>query len=404
MPSIEKRGEKSYRLIVEVGTKGKRKKEKKSIRIEDEKLLKSPKKLRTFLESEWYKFKAEIEAGTYIKPQKRTFNMFVDDWENKYAMSHLDGKTIETYNYIMSKEIRPWFGDMHLEDIQPIHILNFLDDYKKSNENISSSSIHARYRIIRDILGRAAEWKIIGENPALNVKRPKQEYKEYEIYTEEEINHIFHLLDEYAPLRNRVFIKFAITGGFRRGELLAIDESDLFFDTNQVRIDESLQYTKKHGYRFKAPKNKSSRTITLPTSVMQEAYILLKEIKKNRLLLGELWVGWKEDKNKLMLFGADNGKPQYPTSPNTWWQKFTKRHNIKPGRLHDLRHTHATMLVNQLGTVPGLNIKDISERLGHSNIQTTLNTYTHSNRQADALVADAIGNMIYSENIKTGTS
>ncbi|WP_268250796.1 tyrosine-type recombinase/integrase [Bacillus nakamurai] len=127
-------------------------------------------------------------------------------------------------------------------------------------------------------------------------KRQKQEYKEYEIYTEEEINHIFHLLDEYAPLRNRVFIKFAFTGGFRRGELLAIDESDLFFDKNQVRIDEALQYTKKYGYRFKAPKNKSFRTITLPAAVMQEAYVLLKEIRKNRLLLRELWVGWKEDK------------------------------------------------------------------------------------------------------------
>lgn len=393
MPTIEKRSEKSFRLVVDIGTKSKRKRKVKTIRIEDPALLKTTKKLRNYLESEWYKFKTEVEAGAYITPHKRTFNMFIEDWEKKYALDHLDDKTRETYEYIMGKEIQPYFGDMYLDEIKPIHILNFLEEYQREND-VSTSSIHARYRIIRDILGRAAEWKIIKENPAENVKRPKQKYNEYEIYTEEEIKEIFMLLDEHAPLRNRVMIKFAFTGGFRRGELLAIDETDLFFDTNEVRIDESLQYTKKKGYRFKDPKSNSFRKVTMPPDIMQEAAILLREIKKNKLLLGELWRGT----NKLLLFGGDMGQPQYPTSPNTWWQRFTKRHNIKPGRLHDMRHSHATMLINQIGKVPGLNIKAISQRLGHANVQTTLNIYTHANRESDILVADAINNIL-----KTGT-
>ncbi|MCG8398103.1 phage integrase SAM-like domain-containing protein [Bacillus atrophaeus] len=97
--------------------------------------------------------------------------MFIEDWEKKYAYGHLDDKTLETYEYIMGKEIKPYFGDMYLDEIKPIHILNFLEEYQRENE-VSTSSIHARYRIIRDILGRAAEWKIIDENPAENVKRP----------------------------------------------------------------------------------------------------------------------------------------------------------------------------------------------------------------------------------------
>lgn len=64
--------------------------------------------------------------------------------------------------------------------------------------------------------------------PCRECKAAKTKYNEYEIYTEEEIKEIFILLDEHAPLRNRVMIKFAFTGGFRRGELLAIDETDLF--------------------------------------------------------------------------------------------------------------------------------------------------------------------------------
>ncbi|MED2945465.1 tyrosine-type recombinase/integrase [Bacillus swezeyi] len=389
MPTIEKRGEKAFRLVIDIGTKSKRKRKVKTIRVEDQSLLKTKKKLRNYLESEWYKFKTEVESGAYITPHKRTFNIFIDDWENKYALHHLDEQTIETYEYIMGKEIKPYFGEMHLDEIQPINILNFLEEYQRDND-VSSSSVHARYRIIRDILGRAADWKVIDENPAENVKRPKVEYNEYEIYTENEVSEIFQLLDEHAPLRNRVMIKFFFTGGFRRGELLAIDETDLFFDTNQVRIDESLQYTKKSGYKFKAPKSNSFRTITMPADVMREAFILLREIKKNKLKLGELWEGT----DKLLLFSGDLGKPQYPTSPNTWWQRFTTRHNIRPSRLHDMRHTHATMLINQIGKVPGLNIKGISKRLGHANVQTTLNIYTHANRESDLLVADAISKII----------
>lgn len=62
------------------------------------------------------------------------------------------------------------------------------------------------------------------------------------------------------------------------------------------------------------------------------------------------------------------------------------------------------MLINQIGKVPGLNIKAVSERLGHSNVQTTLNIYTHSNKESDALVADAISNMIYTEHVKMRTN
>ncbi|MFN3093967.1 tyrosine-type recombinase/integrase [Bacillus pumilus] len=394
MPSIEKRGEKSFRLILEVGTKGNRKKEYKPIKVEDPKILKSKRKLSAYLEDEWYKFKREYEAGAYIKPEKRTFRMFLTDWEEKYGVKSLDEGTLETYEYIVNKEILEYFGEMELEKVQPIHILNFLDDYTKKNPDASSSSVHSRYRILRDIFGKAADWRLINENPVAAVKRPKVTYKEYDIYTDGEIKDLFKLLDEEAALFHRVAIKFALTGGFRRGELIAIDESDLSFETSEVRIDESLQYTKKYGYRFKEPKSKSYRTITLPAEVMKEAAILLREVKKNKLMLGELWEGCPGDKDKILLFGGDRGKPLYPTSLNTWWDRFAKRHDIKKIRLHDMRHTHATMLINQIGKIPGFNIKSVSQRLGHANVKTTLDTYTHALREADTMVADAISNLL----------
>lgn len=394
MPSIEKRGENSFRLVLEVGTKGNRKKEYKTIRIEDPKILKSKRKLNTYLEDEWYKFKREYEAGAYINSGNRTFKLFLTDWLEKYGVKSLDEATLETYDYIINTGVLEYFGEMEIEKVQPIHILNFLDDYTKKNPDASSSSIYSRYKILRDIFGKAADWRLINENPVAAVKPPKITYKEYDIYTEEEIKDLFKLLDEKASLFHRVAIKFAFTGGFRRGELLAIDESDLLFEMNKVRIDESLQYTKKYGYRFKEPKSKSYRTISLPPEVMEEAAILLREVKKNKLKLGELWEGCPGDKDKLLLFGRDRGQPLFPATLNRWWNRFVERHDIKKIRLHDMRHSHATMLINQVGKIPRFNIKSVSQRLGHANIKTTLNTYTHTDEGADDLVADTISHLL----------
>jgi len=74
----------------------------------------------------------------------------------------------------------------------------------------------------------------------------------------------------------------------------------------------------------------------------------------------------------------ENGKPYNPSSIKNWWKRFIKRHNLKYINIHALRHTSATLLINQ-----GVHAKIISERLGHADIQTTMNIYGHFLRQAD---------------------
>lgn len=107
MPTIEKRGEKSFRLVVDIGTKSKRKRKVKTIRIEDPTLLKTTKKLRNYLESEWYKFKTEVEAGAYITPHKRTFNMFIEDWEKNTPWIISMIKLVKLMNILWGKKYNP---------------------------------------------------------------------------------------------------------------------------------------------------------------------------------------------------------------------------------------------------------------------------------------------------------
>ncbi|MDT2238405.1 hypothetical protein P7H16_20280 [Paenibacillus larvae] len=99
MASIEKRGNNSWRLIVEAGhsPNGKRIKRTKTVRVEDQSLLRTTKKLRDFLETELHKFKIEVESGAYISPEKMTFATFVEEWREKYATKHLSHRTLHVY-------------------------------------------------------------------------------------------------------------------------------------------------------------------------------------------------------------------------------------------------------------------------------------------------------------------
>lgn len=127
MPYYEKRGEASWRLVVEIGDKlnGSRDRRYKTVRVSDKALLKSPRKLEAYLNEELVKFKIEVEAGEYIAPEKMNFSAFVEEWRDKYAKEHLEEKTIYTYEVNLRKHIIPVFGHQRLDQIKPLHIVTF---------------------------------------------------------------------------------------------------------------------------------------------------------------------------------------------------------------------------------------------------------------------------------------
>lgn len=373
MAHIRKRGKNSYLLVVEAGydAKGKRIRRYKTVRC---------KTLRE-AEKELAKFVVEVEAGTYIAPEKMRFADFVEEWHKKHGIKHLSPKTLETYDLHLKNRILPAFGHMRLDEIKPIHIVSFLDELEKGSSrkdgkegSLSPSTILYHYRILRDIFARAVEWKLIKSNPVEGVKRPKATNKKADVYDEQEVAQLFQLLQK-EPLHARMLITLALTTGLRRGELLGLQWDDVDLENGVIHVNHTLTYTKERGYELKRPKTESSiRTVSLPPSVVKElkAYKLVK--MKERMMAGDLWEGGEY----FFVFSSWNGKPFYPTAPGTWWRRFIKRSGLRYIRFHDLRHTSATLLINQ-----GVHAKIISERLGHSDIRITMNIYGHALRSAD---------------------
>jgi integrase len=159
----------------------------------------------------------------------------------------------------------------------------------------------------------------------------------------------------------------ALYTGMRRSEMLALRWQDIDFIFSQVSVSRSLHQLKDGSYIFTQPKSaKSRRTIALSPS----AILTLQENKeKQEATKDKLGVPLKDDD---LVFSTPEGKPLRPNTVSRAWNMLAARAGVRVIRFHDARHTHASILLKQ-----GVHPKVVQERLGHSTISTTLDTYSH---------------------------
>ncbi|MBY0005742.1 site-specific integrase [Priestia aryabhattai] len=370
--SIEKRGKDSYRFVVSAGfdSSGKRIRKTKTVKASN---MREAKKLAA-------QFEVEVYSGEYIAPEKMLFKAFVEEWRNKYAEEHLSPNTLVTYMLHLKNRIIPFFGEVKLEKIKPLHVLDFLKslegeglrkDGKKGT--LSTSTIEYNHRILKNIFNRAVEWQLIKKNPMENIKKPKRIQKETSVYDKVEAELLISCLKKEETMWS-VMIKIAITTGLRRGELLGLEWKHIDLVKGTLQVKQALSYVnQKHIIR--EPKTKNSiRTVSLPEVLVDELKKYKSTWNKKRLKASNLWEGGQYQ----FLFTSWHGKPLHPSSITTWWRRFVSKHKLRYIRFHDLRHTSATLLINS-----GVHAKTISSRLGHADIRTTMNIYGHALQEAD---------------------
>jgi len=370
---------------VELGTgpNGERLRARKTIKVEDKTLLRAPKKLRDYLEEEWLKFKMEVEVGEYIKPEKMTFASFVDEWREKYAKKKLAPLTLETYLSLLTQHVIPVIGHMRIDTIKPMHLVTLLAEMSRKDgrgKSLSARTQQYVYDVMNNIFQRSVDWKIIPESPLSGIERPRVEKKEPQYYDEEEARQVIAALSK-EPLMWRLLILGAMIGGFRRGELLALEWPDVNFDEMTITVSKSISLTKDGQPIVKKPKTKSSiRKVDMPVWYMAEMKQYRNEWEKQKKAATDKWQGGDHQ----YVF-HNMGKPLYHTTPTTWWRRFIERHGLRYIRFHDLRHSAATLLIEA-----GESLKTIQERLGHSRYQITADIYAHVTRKASREAANKL--------------
>lgn len=308
-----------------------------------------------------------LDKGVYFEPSDITFREYLDYWLENYAKINTAVRTYENYSYIISQHLKPSLGNIKLSKLQPSHLQEYyskkLDDGKIEGGGLSPQSVKHHHRLINKVLKDAVKWQFIIRNVAEAVSPPKTKKIEMQTWNNEQVKTFLEVSKE-----SRYYLIYltAINTGMRRGEVLGLRWQDIDFENNILYVRQSLQEVKKVGLTFKEPKSGKSRSITITPSLTKEFKKLYKQQLEEKLLLG------REYDDLDLVFAQKNGRPIQPTEMARNYRKMVDKSGLPYIRFHDLRHTHATLLLQQ-----GVHPKVVSERLGHSTIGITMDTYTH---------------------------
>ena len=229
------------------------------------------------------------------------------------------------------------------------------------------------------MLNTAVRWELLNRNVAERADPPKVPYHEQKCLDEKEIKQILFLLHR-EPIQYRTMISLLVFTGMRRGELCGLEWKDIDFENQTISICCSSQYIGNKQFITKEPKTKSGiRKISVGHAVCR---LLMDYRDYQNQLRAEAGDQWEENDR---LFTQWNGKPIYPDTITDWFPKFLARCGLPKVTLHSLRHSNATLMIAEV-----VDIRTVSNRLGHAQTSTTLNIYTHALKSRDRDVAEKL--------------
>jgi len=310
-----------------------------------------------------------LEQGSYVKPNRLTVAQFLEDWLRDYVRTNTAPRTAERYEEIVSGHLIPALGSLPLLALRPEHIQRYYSKALESGRRdgkggLSALAVHKHHRVLYEALKYGVKHGILVRNVAEAVDPPHPRSKELAVLGPNEVQLILEAAKE-TPYYVLFFTK-AYTG-LRRGELLGLRWGDIDLEKATLSVIQTLQQLRNGEYIFREPKSKRSRRqIALSPSLAIALWEYRLKQEQARRLLGKPLAPTD------LVFSHPDGRPFRPNSVTRALQVIAESVGLKGVRLHDLRHAHATILLQQ-----GVHPKIVQERLGHSSVATTLDIYSH---------------------------
>lgn len=328
----------------------------------------------------------ELQDGEYLESSNiRLSDYMLEIWlEEKRKNNLMTRLTIDSYKSYIINHITPSIGKGELSSISAKHIKKLVTDLKeKRDENgkelLSDSTVQRIFNIVVTALNSAIKDGLIKENPAANVDRPKITKKKLKVWNVEEVNLFLNSLKDN---RNYMAFFLAIHTGMRQGEILGLPISNIDFEKKLIRVTQTLEHDGK-GIKQGAKTSAGIRSVQVSDEVLKEISKQIERIKQEKKLSGNMYI------DNGLLICTNIGKPIFPDTLTKTMRRKIKQTGLNPIRFHDLRHTSASLML-MIGTHP----KIVSERLGHSSVTITLDTYSHllPNMQEEA--ANGLSNLL----------
>lgn len=301
-------------------------------------------------------FEAELVKGTYTDSGKTTLENFILNWLNTCCKSSLRPSTYRRYEGIVRQHIIPSIGKLLISKITPLHVQNLYNI--KIQNGLTPSSVRYIHAVLHKALSQALKMGLVYRNVADAVDKPKQIKKEMKIWTKEEVEKFLSIARDN---KHYTIFLFALCTGMRQGEIMGLQWNDIDLEKEVLHVKRSLSEVGGKLIIGEPKTNSSKRLISLPKILITE---LLRH-KEKQIQKGFIDVKW--------VFCDSNGNPLRASNiVNRYFKPMIKKAGLSNIRFHDQRHIHSTLLLEQ-----GVNPKLVQERLGHSTITLTLNTYSH---------------------------
>ena len=310
-----------------------------------------------------------LDKGSYVKPNKITVGEWLSQWLKDYASMNTTDRTQENYSSAVKCHLIPSLGKVILADLQPQHIKGYYAEKLSKGRadgkgGLSARSVVYHHRILSEALDYAVKMGVVVRNVADFVKPPRVKKVTMNTLSVEEVE---RFLEAAKETDYYVYFATLVYTGLRRGELLALRWRNLDLVKATLTVVETAYKLGDGRYIIKEPKTaQSRRTIDLPLPLVG----LFKVYRIDQELLRiQLGVSLKADD---FVFIRPDGSPINPNAVTLAFRRIIKKAGLKDIRVHDLRHTHATLMLKA-----DVNPKVVSERLGHANIGITLDIYSH---------------------------
>ena len=335
--------------------------------------------------TELLKIEYLVSTNQYYKDVKSgKFGDVLDEW----LSLHKETVKASTWQFIelrANKHVRPYFKNMYVDKIT----LRQCQDFVNKTFKVAPVAYVYSLSIVKNTLDYALRLGMIESNPMLYVIKPKpmqqvqDSSKHGNFYNKQELKKFLAAAKDKG-LKKYTLFRLLAYSGMRVGECLALTWHDLDFKNNTIAINKTLATTEK-GFEIQTPKTKASiREISLDNETIQILKSWQLEQRKQLLKLGI------NSMNKHQLIFSNNKNDFIGNSTiRKYLKQISKKAGIHLITSHGFRHTHATLLF-----ASGMDIKQVQARLGHSNVQTTLNIYTHAMKDKQDKIGDEFAKYI----------